>query len=51
MVQYVGVENLIQLIRSVGVETFLTELATYVEEDFCRWPTRRRAWRAIPAMV
>lgn len=38
MVQYVGVENLIQLIRSVGVETFLTELATYVEEDFCRWP-------------
>ncbi|MBS1091162.1 ornithine cyclodeaminase [Gluconobacter sp. Dm-74] len=38
MVQYVGVENLIQLIRSVGVETFLTELATYVEEDFRRWP-------------
>lgn len=38
MVQYVGVESFIQLVRSVGVETFLTELAAYVEEDFRRWP-------------
>ncbi|KFL92462.1 Ornithine cyclodeaminase [Acetobacter malorum] len=38
MVQYVGVENLIQLVRSVGVEAFLIELAGYIEEDFRRWP-------------
>jgi len=38
MVQYVGVESVIQLVRSVGVETFLTELAAYIEEDFRRWP-------------
>lgn len=38
MVQYVGVENLIHLVRSVGVETFLIELAGYIEEDFRRWP-------------
>ncbi|MFW7269672.1 ornithine cyclodeaminase [Gluconacetobacter sp. Hr-1-5] len=38
MVQYVGIENLIQLVRSVGVESFLTELADYVEDDFRRWP-------------
>lgn len=38
MVQYIGVKNLIQLVRSVGVETFLIELAGYIEEDFRRWP-------------
>ncbi|MBF0863416.1 MAG: ornithine cyclodeaminase [Gluconobacter potus] len=38
MVQYVGVENLVRLVRAVGLETFLTELAGYVEEDFRRWP-------------
>ncbi|WP_342629536.1 ornithine cyclodeaminase [Nguyenibacter vanlangensis] len=38
MVQYVGVENLTALIRSVGIETFLSELAGYIEDDFRRWP-------------
>lgn len=38
MVQYVGVENLVQLVRHVGIKTFLQELAGYIEDDFRRWP-------------
>ena len=38
MVQYVGVGNLISLVRAVGVENFLSELAGYIEHDFRRWP-------------
>ncbi|AQS90166.1 ornithine cyclodeaminase [Gluconobacter albidus] len=38
MVQYVGVGNLISLVRAVGVETFLSELAGFIENDFRRWP-------------
>ncbi|KQV26981.1 ornithine cyclodeaminase [Rhizobium sp. Root1203] len=37
MVQYVGVSNVIELVRSVGIETFLLGLADYIEEDFRRW--------------
>lgn len=37
MVQFVGVENAIKLISSMGVETFLTGLTGYIEEDFRRW--------------
>ncbi|KXV45826.1 ornithine cyclodeaminase [Gluconobacter albidus] len=38
MVQYVGVGNLISLVHAVGVETFLSELAGFIENDFRRWP-------------
>lgn len=38
MVGYVGVENLIRLVRHVGIETVLRELADYIEDDFRRWP-------------
>jgi ornithine cyclodeaminase len=39
IVPFVSVDNMMRLVLSVGVERFLIELATYIEEDFCRWPT------------
>ncbi len=38
IVPFVSVDNMMRLVLSVGVETFLTELAGYIEEDFRRWP-------------
>ncbi|WP_026621574.1 ornithine cyclodeaminase (plasmid) [Ensifer sp. WSM1721] len=37
IVPFVSVENMMDLVLSIGVETFLLELCTYVEEDFARW--------------
>ena len=37
MVRYVGVENMVRLVGSMGIETCLAGLARYVEEDFRRW--------------
>jgi ornithine cyclodeaminase len=37
MVQFVGVDNVVRLISSVGVERFLLGLANYIESDFRRW--------------
>ncbi len=37
MVQYVGVSNVVELVRSVGIDAFLLGLADYIEEDFRRW--------------
>ncbi|MCP2158459.1 UNVERIFIED_ORG: ornithine cyclodeaminase [Rhizobium sp. SLBN-170] len=37
IVPFVSVENMMDLVLSVGVETFLLELSAYVEEDFARW--------------
>ncbi|GAB3128967.1 ornithine cyclodeaminase [Novispirillum itersonii] len=39
MVRYVGVENMVRLVRTVGVEQWLTGLAAVIEEDFRRWPS------------
>lgn len=39
IVPFVSVDNMMRLVLSIGVERFLTELATYIEEDFRRWPT------------
>lgn len=39
IIPFVSVDNMMKLILDVGVETFLKELAAYVEEDFLRWPT------------
>lgn len=39
IVPFVSVDNMMRLVLSVGIERFLVELATYIEEDFCRWPT------------
>jgi ornithine cyclodeaminase len=37
IVPFVSVENMMDLVLSTGTETFLRELAEYVEEDFLRW--------------
>ncbi|WP_069301429.1 ornithine cyclodeaminase [Neptunicoccus sediminis] len=37
MVPFVSVENMMRLIHYVGLETMLTEIADYIEEDFKRW--------------
>ncbi|MBS7707511.1 ornithine cyclodeaminase [Chelatococcus asaccharovorans] len=37
MVRYVGVDNMIRLVETLGVEPFLVGLADYIEADFRRW--------------
>ncbi|MCB5944692.1 ornithine cyclodeaminase [Acidocella sp. KAb 2-4] len=37
IVPFVSVDNMMKLILHIGIETFLVELAGYVEEDFRRW--------------
>ncbi|WP_377296984.1 ornithine cyclodeaminase, partial [Rhizobium sp. SGZ-381] len=37
LVPFVSVETMMNLVASTGTETFLTELAAYIEEDFRRW--------------
>ncbi|KUL96288.1 ornithine cyclodeaminase [Bosea sp. WAO] len=37
MMRYVGVDNMVRLVRAVGVEAYLAGLAGYIEEDFRRW--------------
>jgi len=36
-VPFVSVENMMRLILRIGIETFLSELADVIEEDFRRW--------------
>jgi ornithine cyclodeaminase len=38
MTQFIGVQTMAKLVRDIGIETFLTDLAGYVREDFMRWP-------------
>jgi ornithine cyclodeaminase len=45
MVQYVGVKNMVRLVRAVGVEPFLIGLAGAIEADFRRWPSFEKAPR------
>ncbi|WP_442582923.1 ornithine cyclodeaminase [Mesorhizobium sp. ASY16-5R] len=37
IVPFVSVDHMMKLVLAVGVETFLTELAGYIEADFRRW--------------
>ncbi len=37
-VQYLGVENMLRLVASCGVETMIKGMARYIEDDFRRWP-------------
>ncbi len=37
VVPFVSVENMMKLVHHVGVERFLTDLASYIEHDFTRW--------------
>lgn len=36
-IRFLSVENMMQLVHSIGVETVLQDLARYIEEDFRRW--------------
>lgn len=35
---FVGVDQMVDLVTTVGVEKFMRGLANYIEEDFKRWP-------------
>jgi ornithine cyclodeaminase len=37
IVPFISVENMMDLVLNIGVETFLGELAAYIEADFLRW--------------
>ncbi|RCK45648.1 ornithine cyclodeaminase [Thalassospira profundimaris] len=37
IVPFVSVDHMMRLVLKVGTETFLTELAMFIEEDFRRW--------------
>lgn len=38
LVPFVSVENMMRIVHKIGVETFLADLARYIEADFKRWP-------------
>jgi ornithine cyclodeaminase len=38
MTQFIGVAEMAKLVRNIGIETFLTDLAGFIREDFLRWP-------------
>ena len=38
MTQFIGVAEMAKLVRKIGTETFLADLAGYIREDFLRWP-------------
>lgn len=38
MVNFVGVNDILRIVRTMGVERFIAGLARYIEEDFRRWP-------------
>ena len=37
IVPFISVDHMMKLVLKVGVETFLSELANAIEEDFLRW--------------
>jgi len=37
MVPFVSVDNMMRLIHSIGIETFMADLAREIEHDFARW--------------
>ncbi|MDP5086205.1 MAG: ornithine cyclodeaminase [Yoonia sp.] len=37
MVPFVSVDNMMRLVHHIGIETFLSDLATEIEKDFARW--------------
>jgi ornithine cyclodeaminase len=38
LVPFVSVDHMMKLVHAIGVETFMVELADFIEEDFRRWP-------------
>jgi ornithine cyclodeaminase len=45
MVQFVGVSNVLRWIQARGIETILSELGGYVEDDYSHWPNFEAAPR------
>jgi ornithine cyclodeaminase len=45
IVPFVNVDNMMKLVLSIGIETFLCELAGFIEEDFKRWELFDKAAR------
>lgn len=37
LVPFVSVDNMMKLVHHIGIETMLTDLASYIEADFKRW--------------
>jgi len=37
LVPFVSVDNMMRLVHHIGIETMLTEIAGYIEDDFKRW--------------
>jgi ornithine cyclodeaminase len=37
VVPFVSVDNMMKLVMRIGIERFMTELVTYLEDDFRRW--------------
>ena len=37
LVPFVSVDHMMRIVLDVGVERFLSQLASYIEADFCRW--------------
>ena len=38
IVPFVSVDNMMRLVLHIGLDRVLTDIATYIEEDFRRWP-------------
>ena len=38
MIKFIGVRELVELLRTIGVEEFLATLIRYTRDDFLRWP-------------
>jgi ornithine cyclodeaminase len=38
MTQFIGVAEMTKLVRTIGTETFLADLAGHIRQDFLRWP-------------
>ncbi len=51
VVPFVSVQSMMRLIMSKGVETFLSELAKYIESDFRRWTDFERSSRVASHSV
>lgn len=43
--RFIDVPSIIALVRQVGIETMIVEMAAYIEQDFLRWPLFEKAPR------
>ena len=45
MVQFIGVQDAIEILRTYGVGAFMARLADYIEDDYRRWPEFEKSSR------